>query len=30
MLSSGHFQDVIEKPSHTDIVVLILWAAMTG
>src|ERR1700761_1515570 len=28
MLSSGHFQDVIEKPSNTDIVVLILWSRL--
>ena len=28
MLSSGHFQDVIEKPSNTDIVMLILWARL--
>ncbi|MBV9549723.1 MAG: AAA family ATPase [Alphaproteobacteria bacterium] len=28
MLASGTFQDVIEKPSNTDIVVLILWARL--
>jgi hypothetical protein len=27
MLSSGHFQDVIDPPSSADIVVLILWFA---
>ncbi len=28
MLSSGHFQDIIEPPSTTDIVVLILWSRL--
>ena len=28
MLASGHFQDVIEKPSNTDIVVVILWSRL--
>ncbi len=28
MLSSGHFQDVIDPPSTTDIVVLILWSRL--
>jgi len=28
MLASGHFQDIIEKPSNTDIVVLILWSRL--
>ena len=28
MLASGHFQDVIERPSATDLVVLILWSRL--
>lgn len=28
MLASGHFQDVIEPPSKTDIVVMILWSRL--
>ena len=28
MLSSGHFQDIIEPPSDADIVVLILWSRL--
>ena len=28
MLSSGHFQDVIDPPSSADIVVLILWSRL--
>src|SRR5436309_3379747 len=28
MLSSGHFQDVIEPPSESDILVLILWSRL--
>ncbi|MBI3516270.1 MAG: hypothetical protein HY060_19740, partial [Proteobacteria bacterium] len=28
MLASGHFQDIIERPSATDIVVLILWSRL--
>jgi WD40 repeat protein/tetratricopeptide (TPR) repeat protein len=28
MLASGHFQDVIEAPSKTDIVVMILWSRL--
>src|SRR5229473_2716564 len=28
MLSSGHFQDIIDPPSSADIVVLILWSRL--
>ncbi|MBV8888952.1 MAG: hypothetical protein JO305_04720 [Alphaproteobacteria bacterium] len=28
MLASGHFQDIIEPPSQTDIVVLIVWSRL--
>ncbi|MBF0615099.1 MAG: hypothetical protein HQL92_08095, partial [Magnetococcales bacterium] len=28
MLASGHFQDIIERPSTTDIVVMILWSRL--
>lgn len=28
MLSSGHFQDIIDPPSAADIVVLILWSRL--
>ena len=28
MLSSGHFQDIIESPSQTDLVVVILWTRL--
>src|SRR5262252_10806513 len=28
MLSSGHFQDIIDAPSTADIVVLILWSRL--
>ena len=28
MLSSGHFQDIIDQPSNADIVVLILWSRL--
>lgn len=28
MLSSGHFQDIIDSPSNADIVVLILWSRL--
>ena len=28
MLASGHFQDAIEPPSASDIVILILWSRL--